>query len=106
MRRFAVYYDFKYHNPEVRLLVREIIERYRINRHMRMHDKVWIADQNYLDNSVRNVLQTSSRGELAIIVRFGLFTGLRREAIKHVHKTPICTKLAACNRENLHIADK
>ena len=106
MRRFADYYDVKYHNPELRLLVREIIERYRINRHMRMHDKVWIADHNYLDDAVRKVLQTFSRGELAVLVRFALFTGLRGEEIEHVHKTTICTKLAACNCESLHVATK
>jgi hypothetical protein len=106
MRRFADYYDFKYHNPEVRLLVREIIERYQINRNMRMHDKVWVADHNYLDNSIRKVLQTFCRGELALVVRFALFTGLRGEEMEHVHKTPICTKLAACNCEKLHVVNK
>ena len=106
MRRFADYYDYKYHNPDMRLLVREIIERYEINRNMRMHDKVWIADHNYLDIAILKILNTFSRGDLAILVRFALFTGLRGEEIEHVHKTPTCTKLAACNCENLHVVNK
>lgn len=106
MRRFADYYDYKYHNPDMRLLVREIIERYEINKHMRMHDKVWLADNNYLDNSIKKVLQTFCRGELAILVRFALFTGLRGEEMEHVHNKPICTKLAACNCDSLHVVNK
>ncbi|HXV45956.1 MAG TPA: integrase [Nitrososphaera sp.] len=106
MRRFADYYDYKYQNPDMRLLVREIIERYEINRNTRMHDKVWIAAHNYLNNAVMKILNTFSKGDLATLVRFALFTGLRGEEIEHVHKTPTCAKIGACNCENLHIVNK
>jgi intergrase/recombinase len=106
MRRFGEYYDYKYQNPELKMLIREIIERYEINHHMRMHDQVWIADQGYLDNTITKILTTFTRGELAILIRFALFTGLRGEEIAYVHCKPLCTKLASCNCENLHVVNK
>lgn len=106
MRRFAEYYDYRFQNPELKLLVREIIERYEINRHMRMHDKVWITDQNYLDNTICKILNAFTRGELAILIRFALFSGLRGEEIAYVHDKPICNRLASCDCDNLHVANK
>jgi hypothetical protein len=84
MRRFGEYYDYKHQNPEMKMLVKEVIERYEINRHMRMHDKVWIADQSYLDTSITKILTTFNKGELSILLRFFLFTGLRGEEISYV----------------------
>jgi len=104
MRRFAEYYDYKFQNPEMRLLVKEMIERYEINRHMRRHDQVWIADQNYLDTAITKILTTFAKGELAVLLRFALFTGLRGEEISYVHSRSICPKLAGC--ENLHVVNK
>jgi hypothetical protein len=42
MRRFGEYYDRRFHNPELKLLIQEIIERYELNRKMRIHDRVWL----------------------------------------------------------------
>jgi hypothetical protein len=106
MRRFAEYYDYKYQKPEMRMLIREIIERYEINRQMRRHDQVWIADQDYLDSTITKILSTFARGELATLMRFALFTGLRGEEMAYVHGKPICTKLASCSCENLHVVNK
>ena len=106
MRRFGEYYDYKHQNPEMKMLVKEVIERYEINRHMRTHDKVWIADQSYLDNAIMKILATFDKGELSILIRFALFTGLRGEEISYIHQRPICPKLAGCNCENLHVVSK
>jgi hypothetical protein len=106
MRRFAEYYDYKYENPEMRLLVKEIIERYEINRNMRRHDLVWIADQNYLNATISKVLNIFNKGDISILIRFALFTGLRGTEISYVHTKPICPRLGGCNCENLHIVNK
>lgn len=106
MRRFGEYYDYKFQNPMMKLLIREIIERYEINRHMRKHDQVWIADHGYLENTIMNILKRFNKGELAVLIRFALFTGLRGEEISYVHNRAICPKLAACNCENLHVVNK
>lgn len=105
MRRFAEYYDYRYQNPEMRLLVKEIIERYEINRNMRRHDLVWIADQNYLDNAIRKILGTF-KGDLGILIRFALFSGLRGTEISYVHTKQICPRLGGCSCENLHVVRK
>ena len=77
MRRFAEFYDYQYQNPELKLIVREIIERYEINKKMRRKDILWIAEENYLDNTIKTVLSAFTTGDLAIVVRFALFSGLR-----------------------------
>lgn len=64
MRRFAEYYDYRFQNPEMRLLAKEIIDQYEINRNMRQCDQVWIADQNYLDNVMRKISGIFDKREL------------------------------------------
>lgn len=104
MRRFAEYYDRKYQNPEVRLLIDEIIKRYEINKKMKVRDRVFVADSNYIFESVDKVLKIE--GPMGLIVKFAFFSGLRGEEITHVHETPICDKLSGCDCENLHVLEK
>ncbi|WP_415309739.1 integrase [Candidatus Nitrosocosmicus sp. FF01] len=104
MRRFAEYYDRKYQNPEVRLLIDEIIKRYEINKKMKIRDRVFVADNNYIIESVDKVLKID--GSMGLIVKFAFFSGLRGEEITHAHETPICDKLSGCECENLHVIEK
>jgi intergrase/recombinase len=106
VRRFAEFYDYQYQNPELKLVVREIIERYEINKKMRRKDILWIAEENYLDNAIKTLLSAFTGGELAIVVRFALFSGLRGEEMLYVHEKPLCEHLASCNCENLHVIRK
>jgi len=106
MRRFAEFYDYQYQNPELKLVVREIIERYEINKKMRRKDILWIAEENYLDNAIKTLLSAFTTGDLAVVVRFALFSGLRGEEMLYVHDKPICERLASCNCENLHAISK
>ena len=104
MRRFAEYYDRKYQNPELKLLIEEIIKRYELNKKMKMRDRVYIADGNFVEDSVRKVLEIE--GPMGTIVRFAFFSGLRGEEITHAHQTPICNNLSGCDCPNLHILEK
>ena len=104
MRRFGEYYDRKFHNPELKLLIQEIIERYELNRKMRIHDRVWLTDENYLEKMIRLALEIP--GEIGTIIKFALYSGLRGEEITYVHCTPICNKLSGCGCQNLHIMNK
>ncbi|HKO65083.1 MAG TPA: integrase [Candidatus Nitrosocosmicus sp.] len=104
MRRFGEYYDRKFHNPELKLLIQEIIERYELNRKMKIHDRIWISDDNYIKKQIKKILQID--GDIGILIKFALFSGLRGEEITYVHDTPICNNLSGCNCPNLHIIDK
>jgi intergrase/recombinase len=104
MRRFGEYYDRRFHNPELKLLIQEIIERYELNRKMRIHDRVWLSDDNYLQKMVESVLKIP--GELGILIRFALYSGLRGEEITYVHNADICSKLSSCGCDMLHITEK
>ncbi|MDF0682254.1 MAG: integrase [Candidatus Nitrosocosmicus sp.] len=104
MRRFAEYYDRKYQNPEVKFLIDEIIKRYELNKKMKMRDRIFIADGNYIEDIVRKVLQIE--GPMGIIVKFAFFSGLRGEEITHAHDVEICDKLSGCECKNLHVVTK
>ena len=104
MRRFGEYYDRKFHNPELKLLIQEIIERYELNRKMKIHDRIWISDDNYIKKTITKIVQID--GEIGILIKFALYSGLRGEEITHVHNTPVCNNLSGCNCTNLHIVTK
>lgn len=103
MRRFAEYYDRKYQNPEVRMLIDEIIKRYEINKKMKIRDRIFVADGNFIEDSVRKVLQIN--GPMGLIAKFA-FSGLRGEEITRAHDTQICDKLSGCECSNLHVLEK
>jgi intergrase/recombinase len=104
MRRFGEYYDRKFNNPELKLLIQEIIERYELNRKMRIHDRVWLSDEDYLQRMVILVLRIP--GELGILIQFALFSGLRGEDITYIHNASLCSKLSGCGCEKLHMIEK
>lgn len=104
MRKFGMYYDRKMHNPELKILIEEIIKRYELNKKMRIHDRVWLVDEDYIDTMVRKVLEID--GDIGVIVKFAFFSGLRGEEITYAHETPICDSLAGCNCDRLHITHK
>lgn len=104
MRRFGEYYDRKFHNPELKLLIQEIIGRYELNRKMKIHDRVWISGEDYIKKMVSVALKID--GELGILIKFALYSGLRGEEISYAHDTPICENQSGCNCPNLHVMEK
>jgi hypothetical protein len=104
MRKFGIYYDRKMHNPELKILIEEIIKRYELNRKMRIHDRVWLVDEGYIDTMVRKALEID--GDIGVIIKFAFFSGLRGEEITYAHETAICDSLTGCNCEKLHITHK
>jgi hypothetical protein len=101
MRKFGMYYDRKMHNPELKILIEEIIKRYELNKKMRIHDRVWLVDEGYIDKMVRNVLEID--GDIGVIIKFAFFSGLRGEEITYAYETAICDSLMGCNCDKLHI---
>jgi intergrase/recombinase len=104
MRRFGEYYDRRFNNPQLKLLISEIIQRYELNKKMRIHDRLWLTDQDHLSKMIHLVLTIP--GDIGILIKFALYTGLRGEEIAYVHKTQICDKLFGCNCSKLHVVEK
>lgn len=84
-------------------MIQEIIERYELNKRLRIHDRIWITDSNFLKQIVNSILQI--QGEIGILIKFALFSGLRGEEINYVFNTEICNNLSGCNCSNLHVID-
>lgn len=105
MRRFAECYDQRYGDAEVRLLIDEIIERYDLNKRLRIHDRLWIGDSEDLRERIKTVLNIQSN-EFDILIKFALFSGLRGTEIEYCHQTPLCKNLTNCVCTNLHVKDK
>jgi intergrase/recombinase len=99
-----MYYDRKMHNPELKTLIEEIIKRYELNKKMRIHDRVWLTDEDYIETMVHKALEID--GDIGIIIKFAFFSGLRGEEITYTHETPICDSLTGCNCNKLHIVHK
>ena len=104
MRRFGEYYDRKFSNPQLKILISEIIHRYELNKKLSIHDRLWLVDENHLSHMISRVLQIA--GELGVLIRFALFTGLRGEEIGYLHKKELCNKLFGCNCSSLHVIEK
>ena len=49
MSKFGIYYHRKMHNPELKILIEEIIRRYELNKKMCIHDRVWLADEGFIE---------------------------------------------------------
>ena len=104
MRRFGEYYDRRFNNPQLKLLISEIIQRYELNKKMRIHDRLWLTDDDHLSKMIHLVLTIP--GEIGILIKFALYAGLRGEEIAYVHNTQICNKLFGCNCSKLHVVEK
>jgi intergrase/recombinase len=105
MRRFSEWYDQRYGDAEVRLLIDEIIKRYDLNKRLRIHDRLWIGDSEDLKERIKTVLNIQSN-EFDILIKFALFSGLRGTEIEYCHQTPLCKNLTNCVCTDLHVKDK
>jgi intergrase/recombinase len=103
-RKFGQYYLYKYNDDSCIDLVSKIIRRYNLNAGNNDHGRLYIVDDNYLEEKIRSVLQL--QGEIGIIVRFAMFSGLREDELVHIHKKEVCSNLSGCSCERLHVIEK
>ncbi|HYF99585.1 MAG TPA: hypothetical protein VD815_05800 [Candidatus Saccharimonadales bacterium] len=96
--------DRKFHNLKLKLLIQEIIKRYELDRKMKIHDRIWISDDNFVRNTIAKILHIN--GDFGTLIKFALYSGLRGEEMPYVHDTPICNNLSGYNCNNLHLVDK
>jgi hypothetical protein len=75
IKRLGDYYYRKYNNREVIQLIREIIERYDLNRDLDMKDRIYLVSPQFVEEKVQKIFKLP--GEIGFISRLGLVTGLR-----------------------------
>ena len=78
MRRFAEWYDQRYGDAEVRVLIDGITKRYSLNKRLRNHED--------LRERIKIVLGIQS-DEFDFLIKFALFSGLRGTEIEYCHQT-------------------
>jgi len=103
MKKFGDYYFRKYNNREVNQLIKEIIERYELNKNLDMKDKIYLVDPNFIEEKIKKIFEIV--GDIGFIARIGLLSALREQEIIYIKEKPICKDGHGCNCENLHQVD-
>jgi tetratricopeptide (TPR) repeat protein len=101
IKRFGDYYYRKYNNREVVQLIREIIERYELNRDLDMKDRIYLVSPQFVEEKVKKVFDLP--GEIGFTSRLGLVTGLREQELLYIKEKPVCSNGHDCDCENLHL---
>jgi intergrase/recombinase len=104
MRAFGNYYNYKTNNLECKELVERIILRYALNVGLDRHQRIYIVDDNFVADKIKELM--CIQGEIGLTVKVGLFSGLREEEIVHLHRMQVCRNLGGCNCDNLHSVSK
>jgi hypothetical protein len=104
MKHFGNYYFYKTNNPECKELVVKIIQRYSMNIGLDHHQRIYIVDDNYVQEKVTKLL--SIQGDIGLTVKVGLFSGLREEEIVYLHNQELCQNLGGCECPKLHAFSK
>src|SRR5215203_1022744 len=103
-RKFGQYYFYKFNNDQCTDLVSKIIRRHSLNVGNTEHGKLYIVDDNYLEEKLKILLEM--KGEIGLIVKMGLYSGLREEELVYIYRKSICPNLAACGCDKLHVMNK
>ena len=103
IKRFGDYYYRKYNNTEVVQLIREIIERYDLNRDHDMKDRIYLVSPHFVEEKVKKIFDLP--GEIGFTSRLGLVTGVREQELLYIKEKPVCNDGHGCDCENLHLVN-
>ena len=87
-------------NREVSQLIRNIIERFDLNKNLDMKDKIYLASPNFIEEKIKKIFEIP--GEFGFTVRIGLLTGLREQEIIYNKEKSVCNDGYGCDCEKLH----
>ena len=109
-RNFAKYYLRLTGSDEVEEAVRLRIKRFSLNVGLGFENRLILVDEGYIGR-MSKVVANDVKGELGLIARAGLFTGIREDELVYIHNTPVCDNKNnwICDTEqckNLHIINK
>lgn len=103
-RKFGLYYFYKYNNDQVIDLVSRIIRRHNLSFGNSEYGKLYIVDDNYLEEKLKKILELN--GDLGLIIKFGLYSGLREDEMVYIYDKDICPDKTGCGCDKLHVIDK
>jgi hypothetical protein len=103
IKRFGDYYFRKYNNREVTQLIRQIIERYDLNKDLDMKDHIYLVSPQFIEEKVKKIITLP--GEIGFIARLGLLSGLREQELIYIKEKQVCNNGYGCDCEKLHTVD-
>jgi hypothetical protein len=103
-RKFGQYYLYKYNDDSCIDLVSKILRRYNLNAGNNVHSKLYIVDDNYLAEKLKTIFHL--QGEIGLIVKFAVLTGLREDELVYIYRKDICSNLGGCSCEKLLVIEK
>jgi len=103
VKRFGDFYFRKYNNREVIQLIRQIIERYDLNKDLDMKDKIYLVSPNFIEEKVKKIIMLP--GEIGFTARLGLFSGLKEQELIYIKEKEVCNDGYGCDCDKLHIVN-
>lgn len=103
IKRFGDYYFRKYNNREVTQLIRQIIERYDLNKDLDMKDHIYLVSPQFIEEKVKKIMTLP--GEIGFIARLGLLSGLREQELIYIKQKEVCNNGYGCDCEKLHLVN-
>lgn len=77
IKRFGDFYYRKYNNREVVQLIRQIIERYDLNKNLDMKDKIYLVSPQFIKEKIKKIFEIP--GEIGFTIRIRLLSGIKCE---------------------------
>ena len=84
-------------------LIRQIIERYELNKNLDMKDKIYLVSPNFIEEKIKKIFEMP--GDIGFIAQFGLLSGLREQEIIYIKEKEICSNGYGCDCASLHKVD-
>ena len=103
IKRFGDFYFRKYNNREVIQLIRQIIERYDLNKDLDMKDKIYLVSPQFIEEKIRKIFEIPR--EMGFTIRIGLLSGLREQELIYIKQREVCNNGYGCDCEKLHIVN-
>lgn len=105
MRKFGVYYLYKYNNEDCIDLVEKIIRKHNLSAGQTEHGKLYIVDDSYIEERLKQLFSIGE-GEISTIIKFGISSGLREDEMLYVYNKEICSDRSGCSCSKLHVIEK
>jgi intergrase/recombinase len=84
-------------------VIRQIIERYGLNKDLDMKDHIYLVSPQFIEEKVKKIVMLP--GEIGFIARLGLLSGLREQELIYIKEREVCNNGYGCDCEKLHLVN-